>query len=168
MRLRLPRPVMLPLLPPERFRSRWNVHQRGLWGEYVVAHVCWWRGWRIQAHRWSPGGTRGDIDMVVARRDLLAILEVKLRAPHDDNPWGEVFDGDRTRHLAQLASAYLHATGQQAVALRFDAWLVQPASRSRIGFRVDVEEGYLAPESVAGWRGPASEPPFPRSPEARH
>lgn len=51
--------------------------QTGRWGERAAGRYLVRRGWTVVARRWRGGG--GEIDLIVRRRGVLAVCEVKVR-----------------------------------------------------------------------------------------
>lgn len=154
--LSLRRSVLFPLWPLERWQPGWTAHRAGLWGERAVARWLWKRGHRLLEHRWR-GPRRTDIDLVAAAPEHLLFAEVKLRGPGDEDPWATVFDQKRMQLLRVAAGAYLHHSGQQHITIRFHAFLVLPDPARPRHPRITVEEDYLNPRSIPGWRGVSAE-----------
>lgn len=90
----------------------WRDGERAAWESYRA------RGYRLVARNWrSP---LGELDLVVARDDLLVFCEVKARAsalrggPHD------AVTPAKQRKLRQLAEAFLATARPPAARFRFD------------------------------------------------
>lgn len=89
--------------------------------------LCVWhlrlRGWRILARR---ARTRvGELDIVAARRGLVAIIEVKARP--DLARAAESITAHQRRRIARAAQAFLQARPDLAGRdVRFDVMLVAP------------------------------------------
>ncbi|MGH7566487.1 MAG: YraN family protein [Gemmatimonadota bacterium] len=80
--------------------------------EYLVA-----QGWRILARGWRAAGR--EIDLVVEREGMVALVEVKTRRPGGLAPPSAAVDWRKRRRLA-AAGAVAAARWSHAVELRFD------------------------------------------------
>ncbi len=77
----------------------------GRWGERAALRYLLRRGWIPVARRWRGGG--GELDLIVRRRGVLAVCEVKVRAASagDENPVA----ADQHRRILRAARAFLAA-----------------------------------------------------------
>lgn len=62
-------------------QQRQNALRRGLWGEWLAALSLMCKGYRLLDHRYAGHG--GEIDLVMRRGTVIAFIEVKYRADHD-------------------------------------------------------------------------------------
>ncbi len=148
--------MLFPVWPLAPFDPAWGVQRRGQWGERAVARKLWREGMRLLEHRWR-GPRNTDIDLVAAAEDFLLFAEVKVRNERDADPWADVFRAERLRNLRLAAAAYLHRTHQQEVAVSFRAYLVVPDPLRPRAPRIEVQEDYLNPRTIPGWRGLSQE-----------
>jgi putative endonuclease len=92
--------------------------------EALAAELYERRGWTLVARNWRPRGLdlRGELDLVVRRGDLLAVVEVKARRRR--GPAGgprEAVTPDKVRRLARLADALLVSLPElRELYVRFD------------------------------------------------
>jgi Holliday junction resolvase-like predicted endonuclease len=146
--------MMLPGAPLPPFDPRWDVENRGRWGERAVARHLWRQGWRIVGHRIRIE-SGSDIDLVAANDAFLLFCEVKVRTSGKGgaDPWLEIDDPGRRKNLCQAVSVYLRQTGQTLAAIRFDAFVVRPEAANPRQPHIDVRENYIDPSDVQGWKG---------------
>ncbi|MFT3952461.1 MAG: YraN family protein [Oscillospiraceae bacterium] len=97
---------------------------RGNAGEDAVCAWLTQRGWRICARNFTVRG--GEIDIVAARGEVLAFVEVKTRMAGALVGGGEAINATKRKHLIFAAQRFLQThpefDGHDA---RFDAALVQ-------------------------------------------
>lgn len=82
-------------------------------GEEAAATYLTSRGWEVLERNWLGGadGLRGELDLVVARGDVLAVVEVKTRRQGPTRP-AHAVTGRKLRQLRRLAALWLsHASG---------------------------------------------------------
>lgn len=91
--------------PPreERTGERQARDRRGRMSEFVAAALLMAKGWRILAHRFKSSA--GEIDLVAARRNRLAFIEVKQRATFADCE-ASISDSQR-RRIRRAADLWL-------------------------------------------------------------
>src|SRR5664279_5358489 len=90
---------------------------------WLLAH-----GYRILARRWKS--SRGEIDIIAARRHLLIFVEVKARATLDAA--AESVTERQKQRIAAAAEIWLAANPVPAIRdIRFDAILVAPGRLPR-------------------------------------
>ncbi len=94
-------------------------------GEEAALEAYRRRGYRLVARNWRC--SVGELDLVVARGDLLVFCEVKTRSGEDLGGGHEAVTGDKQRKLRQLAEAFLVAYRPRAGAVRFDVASVRAA-----------------------------------------
>jgi putative endonuclease len=90
----------------------------GRWGEDVAAE--WYRrhGYDVVARNWR--GPSGEIDLVVARRRFVVIVEVKARRSDAYGPAAAAVGLVKQQRLRRLAAEWLATTGTRGVEIRFD------------------------------------------------
>jgi putative endonuclease len=76
-------------------------------------------GYVVLAQNWRAGRS-GEIDLVVARDDVLVICEVKTRSSERFGLPFEAVDWRKQRRLRTLAVAFLQAHHTHAGSIRFD------------------------------------------------
>lgn len=98
-------------------------HARGLWAESLCCLALRLKGYRIIARRWkSP---LGEIDIIAARRNILAIIEVKAR-PTLDRAAAAVSEKQQ-RRLGHSAREFLAREPKfNQYITRFDVMMVLP------------------------------------------
>jgi putative endonuclease len=79
-------------------------------GERAAARHLRRRGWTILSSRWRGAG--GELDLVAARGDVVAICEVKARG--DPSVLGEPVTAAQRVRIARAAEAYLAARPELA------------------------------------------------------
>lgn len=101
--------------------ERRKSHRAGLLAENAAAFMLMCKGYRIIARRWKNPAC--EIDLLVQRRDVLAIVEVKRRATREE-ALISLLARQRTQLLqaARFALARWPEFGNHTV--RFDAMLV--------------------------------------------
>jgi putative endonuclease len=100
------------------------------------AAVRWYeeRGYRVVARNWRC--RIGELDLVVARDDLLVICEVKTRAGPAFGGGYEAVTAKKQAKLRAVAEAFLGATKVRPNSIRFDVASVDSASLSRAKIEV--------------------------------
>jgi putative endonuclease len=101
----------------------WRDGERAAWEVYRR------RGYRLIARNWrSP---LGELDLVVARGDVLVFCEVKARtSPRLGGPF-EAVTAAKQRKLRLLAAAFVAAERPRASDFRFDVASVSISGRGR-------------------------------------
>lgn len=105
---------------------------RGRSGEEAARAAYVRRGYRVVARNWRC--RLGELDLVVERRGVLVICEVKSRRVGAYGGGYEAVSWRKRAKLRTLAEAFLQETGFRPGAIRFDV-----ASVSADGGRSDVE-----------------------------
>lgn len=103
----------------------------GLAGEERAAEYLVSRGWRIRARNVRAGGV--ELDLVVERRRVLAIVEVKSRRSRVAGAPEEAVDSRKRARLVRGAAAWLRENPARGRRVRFD---VVVCELSRQGWRV--------------------------------
>ena len=104
----------------------------GRLGEEAAAAAYLRRGYRVVARNWRC--RLGELDLVVERRGVLVVCEVKSRRVGAYGGGYEAVTWRKRAKLRSLAEAFLQETGFRFGAVRFDV-----ASVSAEGGRSDVE-----------------------------
>lgn len=90
----------------------WRDGERAAWEAYRA------RGYRLVARNWRCGF--GELDLVVARGDLVVFCEVKARAGTRLGPPFEAVTPAKRRKLRRLAEAFLATVRPGSSGYRFD------------------------------------------------
>ena len=105
---------------------------RGRWGEDLAAD--WYRShrYRVLARNWRC--PIGELDLVVRRRRLVAVVEVKARRTDAFGPAAAAVGPVKQQRIRRLAAEWLAVTGTAGVEVRFDVVAVT-------GTTIEVIEG---------------------------
>lgn len=104
-------------------RDRHKAQRYGAWAERISAWHLRARGYRILARRFKV--PVGEIDIVAAKGDILAIVEVKAR--RDLDTAAESISAHQRGRIARAALAFCQANPKYAGAgIRFDVMLIRP------------------------------------------
>jgi putative endonuclease len=95
-------------------------------GEDAAARWYEERGYRIVARNWRC--RIGELDLVVARDDLLVICEVKTRAGLAFGRGYEAVTAKKQTKIRAVAEAFLDTTGGRPNSIRFDVASVESTS----------------------------------------
>jgi putative endonuclease len=90
----------------------------GAAGEARAARWYESRGYRVVARNWRC--REGELDLVVERRGVLVVVEVKTRRSDRFGTPAEAVTPTKQRRLRELALRYVAATGARPRAIRFD------------------------------------------------
>lgn len=90
----------------------------GLLGERLAARWLVRAGWRVVCHRFRSG--RRDVDLVVARGDLIAFVEVKARHGDAFGSPVEAVHWRKQRELCRSAQVWVDRFGTAEARYRFD------------------------------------------------
>jgi putative endonuclease len=82
------------------------------------------QGYTVVARNWRHG-RQGEIDLVLARRDVLVICEVKARTSDRFGTPADAVDWRKQRRLRLLAVAFLAAHDVRPRTVRFDVACVR-------------------------------------------
>ena len=105
----------------------------GAWGERSVARWYQNRGFDVLDRNWRAPGRAGELDLVVARGDIVVFCEVKTRSTSRFGVPAESVTAAKQRRLRQLGAAWLVADGRRWRIVRFDVAAV-------LGGRIEVLE----------------------------
>lgn len=104
-------------------RKRREARAYGLDSEALAVLALRFKGWRILARGWLAKG--GELDIVAARGDVIAFVEVKARATHDLAR--EAVTAEKRRRLSRAARDWILANPWAATrTLRGDLVTVAP------------------------------------------
>jgi putative endonuclease len=99
-------------------------------GEDAAARWYEDRGYRIVARNWRC--RIGELDLVLARDDLLVICEVKTRAGASFGGGYEAVTAKKQAKIRGVAEAFLRSTPVCPNAIRFDVASIEAHSRGRV------------------------------------
>jgi putative endonuclease len=107
---------------------RKRAHRLGIFAEYLCMLLLILKGYTVLERRHRNRG--GEIDIIAARRNLLAFIEVKARGQEAEAL--ESVNAEKRRRLARAVEAYM-ATHQRYAqhGLRFDVMVVTSFLRIR-------------------------------------
>ncbi|MBI3647324.1 MAG: YraN family protein [Actinobacteria bacterium] len=101
----------------------------GAAGEDAAARLYESRGFRILARNWRC--RLGELDLVLARGDLLVVCEVKTRRGASFGGGYEAVTPRKRAKVRALAEVFLLASGARPGSVRFDVASVDARSGSR-------------------------------------
>jgi putative endonuclease len=102
-------------------------------GERLAAEHLARAGYRIVARNVRADGV--EIDLVVARGDLIVFVEVKTRSGRGFGAPEEAVDGPKRARLVRGARAWLHAHAPGRARARFDVIAVEPDAAGELRVR---------------------------------
>jgi putative endonuclease len=91
---------------------------RGRWGEDLAADWYVAHRYRVLARNWR--GAMGELDLVVRRRRLVVVVEVKARRSDAFGSAAAAVGPVKQRRIRRLAAEWLASTGTGGVDVRFD------------------------------------------------
>ena len=97
---------------------------RGRSGEEAALHTYERSGYALVARNWRC--ELGELDLVLRRRDLIVVCEVKARSGAAFGGGYESVTWSKRRKLRTLAETFVERNGMQAARVRFDVasvWL---------------------------------------------
>lgn len=104
-------------------KMRRRAYRRGMLAEYLAALALMLKGYRIVARRFRTGA--GEIDLIVRKGDLVALVEVKARAT--DTAAVDAVTARAARRIAAAGDAWLSRQRDHArLSLRHDIVAVRP------------------------------------------
>ena len=109
-------------------RRVWHAGERAAWEAYRR------RGYRLLARNWRC--PLGEIDLVMARDDVVVVCEVKARASASMGPPHEAVDEAKRRKVRMVAEAFLAARGLREAQCRLDVAGVRVLPDGRAEVRV--------------------------------
>ena len=104
----------------------------GRWGEDLATSWYRDRGYALVARNWRC--PIGEIDLIVRRRRLLVVVEVKARRTETFGPAAAAVGPTKQQRLRRLAAEWLAISGIRGVEVRFDVVAVT-------GTEIEVIEG---------------------------
>jgi putative endonuclease len=113
-----------------------GLRARGAFGERLAARWYEQHGYTVLARNWRPAGRpdlRGELDLVVARPEVVVFCEVKARASAAFGVPAEAVTATKQARIHRLAGAWLAGSPQRWPAVRFDVAAV-------LGARLDILE----------------------------
>jgi putative endonuclease len=105
----------------------------GIEGEARAARLLEAGGWSILAR--NARADRVEIDLVAARGDTIAFVEVKARRARAHGAPEEAVDWRKRRRLVRGAAAWLRASGVRAARVRFDVVVCEPDGAGGMSLR---------------------------------
>jgi len=90
----------------------------GLLGERIAARWLRRAGWQLVAHRFRSG--HRDVDLIVARDDVIAFVEVKARRGEAFGSPLEAVHWRKRRELSRSAQVWVDRHGRPGWTYRFD------------------------------------------------
>ncbi len=97
---------------------------RGSLGEAVAAHILGTEGWTILERNYR--GPRGEIDIIAAKGEVLAFVEVKNWSVFDAGELGVAISSRKARRIIETSKIFLSRNREYSDArLRYDVLLVR-------------------------------------------
>lgn len=123
-------------------------HALGRWGEARARAFLERRGWRVLAGNYRFG--RREVDLVVARGDVVAFVEVKTRSGRGFGTPEEAITWSKRREIEAVARHFLARHRLDDVSVRFDAVAIVVDTSSASPGRV-VEIHHIEDAWRPGW-----------------
>ncbi|HEX3276269.1 MAG TPA: YraN family protein, partial [Gemmatimonadales bacterium] len=108
-------------------------HRRGLWGERMAMAFLVRRGWCIEAHRFRLG--HHDVDLVIRRGRLVAVVEVKTRGSAGWGAPAESIGWRKRLVIGRVAEVWRQRHGRSGEDYRFDVVEVTVTPGGHFGVR---------------------------------
>lgn len=103
-------------------KKKTRAYRMGLWAEWLAIMFLRCKGYQLLAQRYKT--PKGEIDLIMRRGDIIAIIEVKARRNNQDT---ERISSKQQQRITQAAALYLAKHPQFAnFQLRFDVMFVSP------------------------------------------
>ena len=117
---------------PLQIFGKLSNQQKGLRGEFEVAHYLKEKGFKILVKRYRC--RFGEIDLTARDKNTLVFVEVKTRSSSDFGAPSLAVTTQKQKHISRVALDYLRRLNHPPIAVRFDIVEVT-CSDSKIEFQ---------------------------------